>query len=64
MFDNRAARHTDVGMQNIEMARNLLDEHGFTLAYDTLGFGYSKIAFDVWSGEVSLMHVDRINTGK
>ena len=64
MFNEEAAYPMDIGKQNIEMAHRLLDEYGFTLAYDHLGsFGRRKIAFDVWSGEVSLIHIDHRKTG-
>ncbi len=64
MFDDSASKGIDIGKQNIEKAYSLLDEYGFTLAYDHLGsFGHRKIAFDVWNGEVSLIHVDHRKTG-
>ena len=64
MFDDNVSYPMDIGRQNIEMAHRLLDEYGFTLTYDHLGsFGRRKIAFDVWSGEVSLIHVDHRKTG-
>ena len=64
MFDEAASNGMDIGKLNIEMAHSLLDEYGFTLAYDHLGsFGHRKIAFDVWSGEVNLIHVDHRRTG-
>jgi len=53
----------DIGTQNIEIAHRLLDKYGFALAYDHLGsFGRRKIEFDVWSGEVRLVHVDHRKT--
>jgi chemotaxis protein CheD len=59
MFNDRGSSNMDIGKQNIEMAHNLLHKYGFTLAYDHLGsFGHRKIEFDVWSGEVRLIHVD------
>jgi chemotaxis protein CheD len=59
MFDEPAAYPMDIGQQNIEMAHRLLDENGFTVTYNHLGsFGRRKIALDVWSGEVSLIHID------
>ena len=65
MFDDRASDKMDIGKRNIEMAHSLLDKYGFTLAYDHLGsFGHRKIAFDVWSGEVRLIHVDHRKTGR
>jgi len=59
MFDDSAAQGVNVGQQNIEAAHRMLDVYGFTLAYDHLGdFGHRKVEFDVWSGEVTLSHVD------
>jgi chemotaxis protein CheD len=53
----------DIGTQNIDMAYRLLDKFGFTLSYDHLGsFGRRKVEFDVWSGEVRLVHVDHRKT--
>jgi len=64
MFDEQASSGMEIGKQNIEMAYSLLDEYGFTVAYDHIGsFGRRKIAFDVWSGEVRLIHVDHRKTG-
>jgi chemotaxis protein CheD len=64
MFDDRAPKGMDIGKQNIEMAHHLLEAYGFTLAFDHLGsFGHRKIAFEVWSGEVTLVHVDNRKTG-
>lgn len=59
MFDNLPTNKMDIGRQNIEMAHRLLDRYGFAVAHDHLGsFGHRKIAFDVWNGEVRLVHVD------
>jgi chemotaxis protein CheD len=64
MFSDPSPKGMDIGQQNIEMAHRLLDDYGFTLSYDHLGsFGRRKIAFDVWSGEVSLIHIDHRKTG-
>lgn len=64
MFGGRAASRTDIGYQNIDMAHRLLGEQGFTLDYDHLGsFGHRRVAFDVWSGEVTLVHVDNSKAG-
>ena len=64
MFDEKTSNVMEIGKQNIEMAHKLLDDYGFTLAYDHLGsFGHRKIAFDVWSGEVRVIHVDHRKTG-
>jgi chemotaxis protein CheD len=59
MFHGQATNKIDIGTQNIEMAYQLLDEQGFKLESVHLGsYGHRKVAFDVWSGEVKLVHVD------
>lgn len=59
MFDDPSPNKADIGKQNTEMAYTLLDRYGFAIAYDHIGSsGHRKIAFDVWSGEVRLIHVD------
>jgi chemotaxis protein CheD len=64
MFSDSAVYSMDIGKQNIEMAHHLLDEYGFTLAHDHLGsFGRRKVTFNVWDGEVNLVHVDHRKTG-
>ena len=64
MFDERTSNKVNIGTQNIEMAHHLLDKFGFELAYEHLGsFGHRKIAFDVWNGEVRLVHVDNRKMG-
>ena len=64
MFNNPVSKAMDIGMQNIEMAHTMLNEHGFTLLAGHFGsFGHRKVGFDVWSGEVSLTHVDNRKTG-
>src|ERR1017187_8356765 len=63
MFDDRPSSKMDIGKKNIEMAHSLLNKYGFTKTFDHLGgFGHRKIAFDVWSGEVRLTHVDNRKT--
>ena len=55
----------DVGRRNIEMAHELLNHHGFNVVDDHVGkFGHRKVAFDVWSGEVRLIHVDQRSTDR
>jgi hypothetical protein len=47
------------------MACHLLGEQGFKLESVHLGnYGHRKVAFDVWSGEVALIHVDNRNNFK
>jgi len=58
MFD-APATGVDIGKLNVQMAHNLLSQHGFTLVDDHVGMsGRRRIAFDVWSGEVRLIHID------
>ncbi|MBI3222388.1 MAG: chemotaxis protein CheD [Nitrosomonadales bacterium] len=64
MFEDSTWNNMSVGKQNIEMANRLIDEYGFSLARDHLGqVGRRRIAFDVWSGEVRMVHVDHRKTG-
>lgn len=64
MFAQRPPSGIDIGLQNIEMAHRLLDEYGFSVAYNHIGSsGHRKVEFDVWSGEVRLVHVDHRKTG-
>lgn len=59
MFSEAAPKGMDIGQQNINMAMSLLGKYGFSVACEHLGsFGRRKIAFDVWSGEVSMIHTD------
>ncbi len=63
MFDARGTG-VDIGSLNIRMAHALLEKHGFTLVDDHVGMaGHRKIAFDVWSGEVRLIHVEQHKAG-
>jgi chemotaxis protein CheD len=53
MFPGRAKNHMEVGIRNIEMARRLLMESGFTLSVEDVGgAGHRKIIFDLRSGDV------------
>jgi chemotaxis protein CheD len=59
MFSEPAPKGMDIGQQNIDMAQRMLDKYGFSLACEHIGsFGRRKIAFDVWTGEVGLIHID------
>jgi chemotaxis protein CheD len=59
MFSEAAPKGMDIGQQNIELALRLLQQYGFSIACEHLGsFGRRKIAFDVWTGEVELVHID------
>ena len=59
MFTDSASAEMGIGKQNIDKVYSLLEDYGFTLAYDHMGsFGHRKITFDVWNGGVNLIHVD------
>jgi chemotaxis protein CheD len=59
MFSEPAPTGMDIGQQNIDMAQRMLDQYGFAMACEHLGsFGRRKVAFDVWTGEVDLIHID------
>jgi chemotaxis protein CheD len=65
MFSEPSPKGMDIGQQNIDIAHRLLKEYGFTVSYDHLGsFGRRKIEFDVWNGEVSLIHIDHRKTDR
>ena len=58
MFETKS-HVKDIGAQNIDRAHELLSHYGFTLVEDHVGsFGRRRLAFDVWSGEVRMEHVD------
>ncbi len=58
MFGSMLNSGMDVGRRNIEMAHELLDHYGFNVVHDHVGdFGHRKVQFDVWNGEVRLVHV-------
>lgn len=58
MFDTKNSVK-DIGCLNIEKAHQMLDQYGFNLIDDHIGsYGRRRLAFDVWSGEVRLVHVD------
>ena len=46
-----------IGLQNVQMGRELCAQHGFTCESGHVkGFGHRYIVFDVWSGFVTLKH--------
>lgn len=48
----------DVGRRNIDVARRLLREHGFSVVAEHLaGVGYRHVVFEVDSGQIWLKHV-------
>ncbi len=63
MFETKSSVK-DIGWQNIEKAHELLNGKGFKLVDDHVGsFGRRRLAFDVWSGEVRMVHVDNRKLG-
>lgn len=61
---NAQGTGVDIGQLNIQMGHDLLNQYGFTLLDDHVGMsGRRRIAFDVWSGEVRLVHIDQNKAG-
>lgn len=53
----QAVSEDHVGAKNIEMARALMKQHGFSSCAEHLGgAGHRKIFFDIWSGHVWVRH--------
>ncbi len=65
MFPAQAARsEIHVGARNVARAHELLQAHGLEcVAQHTGGVGHRKIAFDVWSGQVWVRHVESESGG-
>jgi chemotaxis protein CheD len=48
---------SQVGMRNVEAARRLANQHGFSYMAEHLGDdGHRSVIFDVWSGDVWIKH--------
>ncbi len=46
-----------IGVRNVQAARRLIKQHGFTAVAEHLGdVGHRNIIFELWSGEVWLKH--------
>ena len=59
-----AKRHADVSDRNVEVARQLMAQHGFRiLAEDLGGDGHRSVVFDLWSGDVWLKKAARTPSG-
>ena len=55
----RSGGHVDVSRQNIDCARTLMAEHGFSIAAEDLGgAGHRNVILDLWSGNVWLRKVE------
>lgn len=54
---------TGIGQQNVNAARNLIQDHGLQCrAYHVGGRGYRHLMFDVGSGRLQLNHADSVRT--
>lgn len=58
MFSRQQKANEDhVGAKNVEMARTLMSQHGFSSCAEHLGgTGHRNIFFDIWSGHVWVRH--------
>ncbi|MCX7627725.1 MAG: chemotaxis protein CheD [Methylophilaceae bacterium] len=64
MFDV-SSNKMDIGRLNVEMAFDLLNRNGFTLLESHVGMsGHRRLTFDVWSGEVKLVHNENNKIGE
>lgn len=54
---HQAVSSNHVGAKNVEVARRLIKQHGFTSIAEHLGgIGHRNIFFDIWSGHVWVRH--------
>jgi chemotaxis protein CheD len=50
-------RRPQIGALNVQAARQLAKQHGFTCKSEQLGgIGFRNVIFEVWSGEVLVKH--------
>ena len=57
MFPDRSNPVSNVGIKNVETARQLVKKHGYNCVAEHLGGdGHRNIIFDVWSGDVWVKH--------
>lgn len=50
---------SQVGSRNVQAARQLVNQYGFTCVAEHLGdIGHRNVIFEVWSGEVWVKHCD------
>lgn len=55
---NQEVSKDHVGAKNVEMARTMMKQHGFTSCAEHLGgAGHRNIFFDIWSGHVWVRHM-------
>lgn len=59
MFEGDTPALMQIGAQNIEAARRLLDQYGFSITQVHVGgFGRCRVELDVWSGETRVQQID------
>ncbi len=60
MFPEANKNRTNrLGIQNVQAARRLAKQHGFTYVAEHLGdVGHRNVVFEVWSGEVWVRHTN------
>jgi chemotaxis protein CheD len=57
MFPERSNPVSNVGIKNVDTARQLVKKHGFNCVAEHLGGeGHRNIIFDIWSGHVWVKH--------
>ena len=55
--EHQTVKEDHIGAQNVEIARKLIKQHGFTSCAEHLGgAGHRNILFDIWSGHVWMKH--------
>lgn len=57
MFPGRATQVNNVGLRNVEIAREMVKMHNFNCVAEHLGGdGHRNVIFDVWNGHVWVKH--------
>ena len=57
MFPGRSNEESNIGLKNVETARNIVVKHGFNCVAEHLGgYGHRNLIFDVWDGQVWVKH--------
>jgi len=56
---------SQIGRQNVQTARQLVEHYGFTCVAEHLGgIGHRNVIFEVWSGEVWVKHIDALTVAE
>lgn len=59
MFPGRTSQVSNVGVRNVETARELVKKHHFNCVAEHLGGnGHRNVIFDVWNGHVWVKHAE------